>query len=392
MENNFKQSFVTSNASPRITETFDVDGDGKIDYVFGDPLRFAVIKNTSLTGANHNNFSYSINSIATSVNVKGLVSSDINADSKPDVFITTGNEVRLYINNSTSGTISFNAPISLSSSITNAGAIAISDMDGDGKLDVIVSSNLSLFFIKNTSVSTTISFGTPLLLLNESYDDLKIIDLNKDGKNDILAINGSTLKFLRNQVGELPVITLTSTNLTAFSKCPGVASSSQNFNLSAINLTANVTIASLTGYEFSLDNTTFTSTLSIPFGTGTLTNVPVYVRLTAASTGSPSGTISISTTNATTQTVSVSGSVITNQPFGNALSLNGTGKVQFGNNLLSPFLLTCCMATIIFFADATRSIAPPIPFTILPGIFQLAISPFSDTSIAPKIVKSIFCA
>ena len=30
--------------------------------------------------------------------------------------------------------------------------------------------------------------------------------------------------------------------------------------------------------------------------------------------------------------------------------------------------------------------------TMLPGIFQLAISPFSDTSIAPKIVKSIFCA
>ena len=66
------------------------------------------------------------------------------------------------------------------------------------------------------------------------------------------------------------------------------------------------------------------------------------------------------------------------------------GKVQLANNLLSQSLLTCCVATIIFFAEATRSIAPPIPFTIFPGIFQLAISPFSDTSIAPKIVKSIF--
>ncbi|MNQ97962.1 hypothetical protein D3C85_1136340 [compost metagenome] len=68
------------------------------------------------------------------------------------------------------------------------------------------------------------------------------------------------------------------------------------------------------------------------------------------------------------------------------------GSVHFGNNLLSPALLMCCMATIIFLAEATRSMAPPMPFTILPGIFQLAISPFSDTSMAPKMVRSTFCA
>ena len=66
------------------------------------------------------------------------------------------------------------------------------------------------------------------------------------------------------------------------------------------------------------------------------------------------------------------------------------GKVHFFKILDSPALLTCIMATIIFSAEATKSIAPPIPFTILPGIFQLAISPFSETSIAPRIVKSTF--
>jgi hypothetical protein len=29
-----------------------------------------------------------------------------------------------------------------------------------------------------------------------------------------------------------------------------------------------------------------------------------------------------------------------------------------------------------------------IPFTIFPGIFQFAMSPFSETSMAPRIVKS----
>ncbi len=37
-----------------------------------------------------------------------------------------------------------------------------------------------------------------------------------------------------------------------------------------------------------------------------------------------------------------------------------------------------CLYTFVPLA-ATRSMAPPIPFTILPGIIQLARSPFLDT-------------
>ena len=67
------------------------------------------------------------------------------------------------------------------------------------------------------------------------------------------------------------------------------------------------------------------------------------------------------------------------------------GNVHLLRIFDSPTLLTCIMATIMFSADATKSIAPPIPLTILPGIFQLAISPFSATSMAPRIVKSTCC-
>ena len=37
----------------------------------------------------------------------------------------------------------------------------------------------------------------------------------------------------------------------------------------------------------------------------------------------------------------------------------------------------CSISTTTFFTPATRSIAPPIPFTILPGIIQFARSPFA---------------
>jgi hypothetical protein len=47
------------------------------------------------------------------------------------------------------------------------------------------------------------------------------------------------------------------------------------------------------------------------------------------------------------------------------------------------------MAMMTFFAPATRSIAPPMPLTILPGIIQLARLPFSSTSSAPSTVRSM---
>ena len=46
---------------------------------------------------------------------------------------------------------------------------------------------------------------------------------------------------------------------------------------------------------------------------------------------------------------------------------------------------TCSINTTTRFTPATKSIAPPIPLTIFPGIIQFAKSPRSETCIAPKI-------
>ena len=45
--------------------------------------------------------------------------------------------------------------------------------------------------------------------------------------------------------------------------------------------------------------------------------------------------------------------------------------------------------TITRFAPCTRSIAPPMPLTILPGIIQFARSPDSETCIAPRTARSM---
>ena len=65
------------------------------------------------------------------------------------------------------------------------------------------------------------------------------------------------------------------------------------------------------------------------------------------------------------------------------------GKVHLGKILISSepsfFLATCSMSTTTSFTPATKSIAPPMPLTIFPGIIQFAKSPNSLTCIAPKI-------
>ena len=47
------------------------------------------------------------------------------------------------------------------------------------------------------------------------------------------------------------------------------------------------------------------------------------------------------------------------------------------------------MTPMIFLTAGTRFIAPPMPLIILPGIIQLAMSPFAATSIAPSTVRTI---
>ncbi len=53
-----------------------------------------------------------------------------------------------------------------------------------------------------------------------------------------------------------------------------------------------------------------------------------------------------------------------------------------------PSLVACSIITTTRRAPTTRSIPPPIPFTIFPGTSQFARSPFSDTSSAPRMARS----
>lgn len=113
----------------------------------------------------------------------------------------------------------------------------------------------------------------------------------------------------------IPVITPSVTTLSAFSSCSGSASSIQNFTVAGTNMLAGITITPPVGFEVSTSSTfassVGTSSSALVVGAaGTIASTTIYVRLqSTASTGTPSGNITLVSTSATTKNVAVSGNV-----------------------------------------------------------------------------------
>jgi hypothetical protein len=111
-------------------------------------------------------------------------------------------------------------------------------------------------------------------------------------------------------VNPSPTITVTPTSLTGFSSTQGTASASQSADISGSTLTNDITVTAPANFEVSLDNTTFSSSVTLTQAGGTVNATPVYIRLKAnAMVGSPSGNVTAASAGATTRTVAVSGTV-----------------------------------------------------------------------------------
>ncbi|MDF2188204.1 FG-GAP-like repeat-containing protein [Paraflavitalea sp. CAU 1676] len=176
----------------------DIDGDGKTDLVVTKAVLgsaadsgFLVFRNTSTTTT----VSFA-NPVAYSMRqCRATAMEDVDGDGVPDVVAVGGDSIYLYKNNSTAGNIS----ISLQHRKVSYAAlldVALRDMDGDGKTDVIVHKIGAeefdysfVFAYPNTSTAGTISFSnfTNSSSLSGQSRFLQVAELNNDGKPDMLA-------------------------------------------------------------------------------------------------------------------------------------------------------------------------------------------------------------
>ena len=99
-------------------------------------------------------------------------------------------------------------------------------------------------------------------------------------------------------------------NLTLFTTTNGTASAYQTISASGGNLTGNLSVSTPPSFEISANGTAYSGLLSLVPTNGMVSNTPLYVRIAAsAPVGTPSGQILLTSANATTQNLTVSGNV-----------------------------------------------------------------------------------
>jgi photosystem II stability/assembly factor-like uncharacterized protein len=201
----------------------DLDGDGRLDIVVpnNDSHSFSVFRNTSTPGnpsfAARVDFPTGVRSWFASIG-------DIDRDGRPDLVIANynNNTFSVFHNVGAPGTISFAPNVDFVTG-ANPHAVAMGDLDGDGKPDIAVANDKANSFsvYRNTSTIGSITTGSFANKVDFAAPwglvDLMIGDLDGDGKPDLVATTGAT------QVLTLYQNTATPGNIGAGSFATGVA-------------------------------------------------------------------------------------------------------------------------------------------------------------------------
>ncbi|MEY2916896.1 MAG: hypothetical protein RIS73_610, partial [Bacteroidota bacterium] len=192
-----KLDFVTGN-TPYSISTADFNGDGKKDIVISNATSasISIYINTSTPG----NISFNSKvDFTVGNNPISISASDLDNDGKIDVIVANSgsNTISVLRNTTTSGVLSFAPKIDYT--VSNSPVCIITgDFDGDSKKDIAAVSSLSdreFYIIPNNSTSGTINLGTVQNFnhsfgLNNTYIYLQTADFNNDGKLDINLLGG----------------------------------------------------------------------------------------------------------------------------------------------------------------------------------------------------------
>lgn len=186
----------------------DIDGDGKVDVVTVNDANgtFSVLRNIS---GSEIDFANKVD-IATGTSPMFVAIGDLDGDNKPEIVTAhvTGNQLAILRNLSTSGSVAFAGPAFVTLGATGGPrAVTLADLDGDGKVDLATANEDA----NNVSVFRNISTGAGTIAFAPKVDyevqiapmDVRSGDFNNDGATDLVAVNrvNGTFTLLINQLG-----------------------------------------------------------------------------------------------------------------------------------------------------------------------------------------------
>lgn len=179
----------------------DIDGDGKVDIVLMNVAAnsLSILLNTSSVGAL--SFAAKVD-ITTGTSPQCFVIDDVDGDGKVDLVVGNAGDktFSVHINNSTPGSVSFAAGVAFATSVPDApNEITTVDYDLDGKPEVVYNytngTGSLLHMFKNNSTPGTPSFNNALNDAGNSPRNIVCTDFDQDGKVDVGVVSNATGSF-----------------------------------------------------------------------------------------------------------------------------------------------------------------------------------------------------
>lgn len=358
----------------------DIDGDGMPDIVITDwnTSFVSIFRNTGTRGGALS-FGPEI-PIAVGANPEGVAVGDLDGDGKPDIVTanSSDNTVTILHNTSTSGNISMvrgaDQPVG-----NWCSAVALGDLDGDGRIDVAVCNygDGTVSVLRNTTTSPGTIYMAPQVVYTCDYGpwDIRIADMDGNGMPDIVTANGNNSDFSV-LLGQSP----TTPAIGSFT--PKTGTTGTQVTITGINLTG-ATAVSFGGVAASSFTPVSATTVTAVVAGGATGNVSVVT---------PNGTASLGTfTYGAPPVPVITGFSPASGTYGTTITITGSNLSQvtgvtFGNdNALSFDLVSDSVITAVVDTGATGDLVveSSLGNDTASGFTYTAPAPLTITNFSP---------